>query len=174
MSNNNAICHHCHGHFKADPELYDQPCQLGHNNIVSRALGRYVQKFGPNSAPPPPPTPVGPPPMCPVGVQNDLTPGGRKAGKVRADLVIAGFPNALMALAKVMGWAIEGKGYDEGDWANVPDAAKKYRAGMYRHDLKESIGPVEDDESGLHHAIHTAWNSIARLEMLVRTGVIKL
>lgn len=91
----------------------------------------------------------------------------RKDGKVRADLVMSGFPLAIMEMGRLMGWALEGKGYKEGDFKNVPDAIKKYRAAMYRHDLKETIGPVTDDESGLHHAVHTAWNAMARLEVIL-------
>jgi hypothetical protein len=41
---------------------------------------------------------------------------------------------------------------------------------MYRHDQKEILGEEFDDESGLIHATHTAWNAMARLELLLREG----
>lgn len=93
---------------------------------------------------------------------------GRKNGKVRVELFLAGMPNAVMEIGKVMTWALEGKGYKEGDFLHVPDAATKYRGAMYRHDLKELMGQETDDESGLLHAVHTAWNAMARLEVILR------
>jgi hypothetical protein len=100
----------------------------------------------------------------------DSSKEGRKNGKIRMELVFNGMPNALLALGKCMTWAIESKGYEEDDFLTVPDGTKKYRGAMLRHDLKEILGEVTDDESGLIHATHTAWNAMARLELLLREG----
>ena len=33
--------------------------------------------------------------------------------------------------------------------------------------LAEASGHVQDDESGLQHAAHAAWNALARLELML-------
>lgn len=98
----------------------------------------------------------------------DSSKEGRKVGKVRMDLVMQDMPRAIEALARVMTWALDSKGYKESDWLHVPDAINKYSGGMHRHDNKEKRGQEFDDESGLEHAIHTAWNAMARVELILR------
>lgn len=98
----------------------------------------------------------------------DASKEGRKIGKVRMDLVMQDMPRAIEALARVMTWALDSKGYKESDWLHVPDAINKYSGGMHRHDNKEKRGQEFDDESGLEHAIHTAWNAMARVELILR------
>lgn len=98
----------------------------------------------------------------------DATKEGRKIGKVRMDLVMQDMPRAIEALARVMTWALDEKGYKESDWLQVPDAINKYSGGMHRHDNKEKRGQEFDEESGLEHAIHTAWNAMARVELILR------
>ena len=110
--------------------------------------------------------------LPPLPVPRDLLPNatkeGRKIGKVRMDLVMQDMPRAIEALARVMTWALDAKGYKESDWLHVPDAINKYSGGMHRHDNKEKRGQEFDDESGLEHAIHTAWNAMARVELILR------
>ena len=98
----------------------------------------------------------------------DATKEGRKVGKVRMDLVMQDMPRAIEALARVMTWALDEKGDKESDWLHVPDAINKYSGGMHRHDNKEKRGQEFDEESGLEHAIHTAWNAMARVELILR------
>lgn len=98
----------------------------------------------------------------------DATKEGRKIGKVRMDLVMQDMPRAIEALARVMTWALDSKVYKESDWLHVPDAIAKYSGGMHRHDNKEKRGQEFDEESGLEHAIHTAWNAMARVELILR------
>lgn len=98
----------------------------------------------------------------------DATKEGRKVGKVRMDLVMQDMPRAIEALARVMTWALDAKGYKESDWLHVPDAINKYSGGMHRHDNKEKRGQEFDEESGLEHAVHTAWNAMARVELILR------
>lgn len=92
---------------------------------------------------------------------------GRKNDKVRMDLVMTGFPLALMEMGKCMTWALT-KGYKVDDWHNVPDPVRAYTGAAMRHLLKEMGGETHDDESKLLHAVHTAWNAMARLEMILR------
>jgi len=98
----------------------------------------------------------------------DATKEGRKRGKVRMDLVMQDMPRAIEALARVMTWALAEKGYKESDWLHVPDGIREYHGGLHRHDNKEMRGQEFDDESGLEHAIHTAWNAMARVELILR------
>lgn len=102
-------------------------------------------------------------------VQDGFNPSEatRKDGKNRMDLVMTGFPKALLAMGECMTWALS-KGYNVDDWHNVPDPVRAYTGAMMRHLLKEMGGETHDEESKLLHAVHTAWNAMARLEMILR------
>jgi hypothetical protein len=99
---------------------------------------------------------------------GDVSEEGRKGDKIRLELVNEAFPLALMDLARLMTWAITVKGYKEGDWVRVSTGAQGYRGAMLRHDNKECSGVSHDHESKLRHATHTAWNAIARLQLLLQ------
>ena len=87
------------------------------------------------------------------------------AGKVRMELVIAGFARALLEVGKV---ATHGAAkYTPNGWRAVPDGQSRYTDAMYRHLLAEHTGQVNDPDSQLLHAAHTAWNALARLELLL-------
>jgi len=93
--------------------------------------------------------------------------GGPKfdGGKTRMDLVLQGFPKALMAVGDV---ATFGAGkYAPHSWKTVPDALNRYKAAQYRHELAAHIEGDYDLESGLLHAAHAAWNALATLELLI-------
>lgn len=93
------------------------------------------------------------------------TPGAKAdAGKPRVDLVLDGFPRALMEVARVA--AFGAAKYSEHGWMFVPDGYRRYTAAMDRHRLQSGA----DDESGIEHAAHLAWNALARLELLLRDG----
>lgn len=104
----------------------------------------------------------------------------RKVGKVKMHLVDEGFPNAMMELGKMMGWAEEHKGYKPNDFKNLPNAEVEFPAAATRHRLKGFIQKAEgvpaidrvDEESGISHLCHAAFNILAELE-LVLTGRIK-
>jgi len=104
----------------------------------------------------------------------------RKVGKVKMHLVDEGFPNAMMELGKMMGWAEEHKGYKPNDFKNLPNAEVEFSAAATRHRLKgfiqkaEGVPAIErvDEESGISHLCHAAFNCLAELE-LVLTGKIK-
>lgn len=76
------------------------------------------------------------------------------AGKPRFDLLMDGMPNALLDVAKVLTWAIEVKGYVPHSWKEVPDAKRRYRAALHRHENAIARGEVLDPESGLPHRAH--------------------
>jgi len=91
----------------------------------------------------------------------------RKNGKIKADLLETGFPNAMMALAEVMTWAADYKGYLPNDWKDIPDAKNSLLAAAARHRLKRLKGEEFDDESKLPHLYHEAFNVMAQLELLI-------
>ena len=85
--------------------------------------------------------------------------------KNRIGLVMEGFPRALAAIGHV---AIYGAAkYTDHGWRIVPNGRARYTDAMYRHLLAEASGHVQDDESGLQHAAHAAWNALARLELML-------
>lgn len=104
----------------------------------------------------------------------------RKIGKVKMQLFDEGFPNAVMEIAKVMSWAEQNKGYKPNDFKNLPNADVEFSAAASRHKLKgliqkdAGLPPLErvDEESGIVHLAHAAFNILAELE-LVLTGRIK-
>jgi len=104
----------------------------------------------------------------------------RKIGKVKMQLFDEGFPNAILEIAKVMGWAEENKGYKPNDFKNLPNAETEFSAAASRHRVKgfiqkaEGIPAIErtDEESNIVHLAHAAFNVLAELE-LVLTGKIK-
>ena len=86
------------------------------------------------------------------------------AGKVRADLVMSGFPLALLAVAEVATYGAHK--YTENGWRQVPDGVRRYTAAKDRHRL---LGAIEtrDPESNLLHAAHEAWNALAVLQLML-------
>jgi hypothetical protein len=86
-------------------------------------------------------------------------------GKERAHLVLTGFSRALLEVAWV---GTQGAlKYAEDDWLYVENGFARYSDAMMRHILKERKSK-HDEESGLLHAAHIAWNALARLELGLR------
>ena len=82
------------------------------------------------------------------------------------------FPLALEAVAQVSAFGA-GK-YTWGGWRTVPDGVRRYGDALARHLTKEAVDGDHDPDSGLVHAAHTAWNALARLElMLAERGVVR-
>lgn len=97
--------------------------------------------------------PYGLAPNCP-GAKLD-------AGKPDMSLMVD-FHGAMREVAKVATYgAVK---YSRGGWLQVEDGYTRYTAAMLRHTF---VGSPIDDESGLLHAAHAAWNALARLEMLL-------
>lgn len=86
------------------------------------------------------------------------------AGKPDASLLLM-FGHALSAVAEV--GTFGARKYTRGGWQSVPNGRHRYTAAMLRHVLKENY-EADDPDSGLLHAAHAAWNSLARLELLLR------
>ena len=90
------------------------------------------------------------------------------ADKVRPELIFRGFARALYAVAEVATFGANK--YTDDGWEKVPDGEKRYRNAGYRHMLARHAGQLYDDQSGLLHAAHEAWNKLAELELMLRAG----
>lgn len=88
------------------------------------------------------------------------------AGKPRVALVLGGFSRALMAVSEV--GTFGANKYSDNGWKSVENGLQRYSDALGRHLLKEAGGELTDDESGLLHAAHAAWNALARLELILR------
>lgn len=115
----------------------------------------------------------------PLGVYRPVL-EDRKVGKVPMHMVNDGFPLALKAVAEIMGWARDVKGYKLHDWRNLPEADLAFPSAEYRHANENSIQKAQglsalervDHESGKLHIAHKVFNALAELE-LVLSGKIK-
>ena len=110
---------------------------------------------------------------CPGGLEFD--PLGKSshesgakldAGKNRLALVLNGFARALEETGKVGTYGA--KKYTDNGWMNVPSGVERYTDAMYRHLLEEAKHKPFDKDTGLLHAAHTAWNALARLDLMLR------
>jgi hypothetical protein len=87
-------------------------------------------------------------------------------GKNRLGLVLGGFPRALKAVGEIGTFGAEK--YTDDGWKSVPDGEARYTDALLRHLLADFEGEKLDPESGYTHAAHTAWNALARLELVLR------
>jgi len=79
------------------------------------------------------------------------------------------FPGALRAVATVSTFGATK--YSWKGWSTVPEGFERYSDAMVRHLVAESAEGPWDNDSGLLHAAHAAWNSLARLEILLNEQV---
>ncbi len=79
---------------------------------------------------------------------------------------LAYFPRAIAAVSEVSNFGASK--YAWKGWENVPDGINRYSDAMVRHLAYEGKGEVLDPDSGLLHAAHCAWNSLARLELMLK------
>lgn len=88
------------------------------------------------------------------------------AGKNRLGLMVGGFSKALEAVGQVTTFGANK--YSPGGWQHVENGVERYTDALYRHLLKEAQGEEVDADSGLMHAAQSAWNALARLELMLR------
>ena len=94
---------------------------------------------------------------CQQGVKFDN-------GKPAAGWLLEVFPNALMCLGKVIRKGQE-KYPNPNNWKYLEQAEIRYRDALMRHLLKKYAGQDTDEETGLSHLAHAAWNALALLEL---------
>lgn len=101
--------------------------------------------------------------------KNPNQPGAKlDAGKNRLGLVLFGFSRALQAVGEVGTYGANK--YTDNGWMEVPDGERRYTDALLRHLMKEAGGEFRDADTGLHHAAHSAWNALARLDLMMRTA----
>lgn len=76
------------------------------------------------------------------------------------------FPRACMAVADISGFGASK--YSWGGWQGVPDGINRYGDAEVRHICLAAIQGEYDSDSEKLHAAHEAWNSLARLERILR------
>lgn len=113
---------------------------------------------------------------CEKPFQPQFTPEDRRGPGIKLDTgkvpvhgeLFTQFPLALMAIARHGDWGTRQPGHVRGGWKTVPEGFKRYSEALGRHVLEEGL--IEDFHTieGLEAVIHVAWNSVARLELLIR------
>lgn len=88
-------------------------------------------------------------------------------GKNRLGLVLFAFSRALQEVGRVGTYGAQK--YSDNGWITVPDGERRYTDAMFRHLLKEAQGELCDQDTGIAHAAHTAWNALARLDLAIRS-----
>lgn len=85
-------------------------------------------------------------------------------GKPLVGTMLNVFPNALMAIGKVIEFGTH-KYPDPNNWKKVENASARYQDALMRHLLKHCMGIKIDEETGQPHLAHVAWNALAILEL---------
>lgn len=102
----------------------------------------------------------------PAGLDQHAPGAKLDAGKIRPALVLGGFARALIEVTKVgTGGAAK---YTEHGWTQVPNGQASYDDAQLRHWLAEHAGQPADPDTELLHAAHAAWNTLARLDLMLR------
>lgn len=106
--------------------------------------------------------------------ESDGITGGQKFDYDKAPVVqgcLAYFPRAIKAVAFVSRYGATKYGvpYSDKNWERVEDGENRYEAALVRHLLSIHEEGVEfDEESGMLHKAHLAWNALATLELALR------
>ena len=102
----------------------------------------------------------------PNGIDQHAPGAKLDAGKLRPELVLSGFANALASVARV---GTDGANkYTDNGWQEVPNGFNRYREAKARHDSKFQRGQTHDEESHSLHLTHVAWNALASLELYLK------
>jgi hypothetical protein len=104
-----------------------------------------------------------------IYIMEDPHAGGVKLddGKVKAGLVVGGFAPALLEVSKV--GTVGAQKYSPNGWKSVPNGLDRYNDAKVRHMLLAESEGLYDNETGLLHAAHEAWNALAKLQLLLET-----
>lgn len=109
---------------------------------------------------------TGPREVDPNGLSAHVSGAKLDAGKIRPALVLGGFARALIEVSRVGTYgAVK---YTDDGWMEVPNGISRYDDAKLRHWLDEKRGIGCDVDTQLLHAAHEAWNSLARLDLLIR------
>ena len=81
--------------------------------------------------------------------------------------LLGDFSRALTSVAEVGTFGAQK--YTRDGWQTVPDAEQRYYDALWRHMLQANQ-EEKDQESGLAHLEHAAWNILALIELKKRKG----
>lgn len=87
------------------------------------------------------------------------------SAKPQMDLLLD-FSLALQEIGKVATYGANK--YAPGNWLLVEGAERRYMAALLRH-LMQSKTEGQDQETGIDHLAHVAWNALAVLELKLRS-----
>jgi hypothetical protein len=82
--------------------------------------------------------------------------------------VFVQFPRAIESIAILSRFGANKYSWE--NWKHVDQGIDRYSDAMLRHLVAETKGEILDPESGLPHAWSTAWNALARLELIERNN----
>ena len=85
-------------------------------------------------------------------------------GKLRLSEMFIDFKIAMKELCRV--WEFGANKYEKSNWKKLDNPVDRYTNAMLRHLIAEDDNLV-DDESGLLHAAHIAFNALARLHFIL-------
>lgn len=85
-------------------------------------------------------------------------------GKPRLGEMIVDFAIPMRELARV--WEFGANKYEKSNWKKVDNAIDRYTNALLRHLVAEE-DCIYDEESGLLHASHIAFNALARLYFII-------
>jgi hypothetical protein len=88
-------------------------------------------------------------------------------GKARLGEMIMDFKKPLLEICRV--WEFGANKYSKSNWKKVENAEERYTNALARHFAAEMDETV-DGETKMHHAIHVAWNAVARLYFIMKDG----
>lgn len=134
-----------------------------------------LAKIWPDLPPAPTPRPPDAVPCTAAAPPKETDPTGRAqntpgakvdAGKNRLGLVLGAFSRSLQAVGQVGTFGAQK--YTDNGWISVPDGERRYLDAMLRHTFDEAAGQARDPQTELLHAAHTAWNALARLDLILR------
>ena len=84
-------------------------------------------------------------------------------GKLLAHIIFEDFPDAIKEVVRVATFGAQK--YARSSWKTVPNGLQRYTDAKARHFLESAAGVDLDDESGLDHLAHEAWNALATLQL---------
>lgn len=82
------------------------------------------------------------------------------------------FPRSLLGVADISQYGVNKYGV-WGGWRSVPDGIRRYTDADLRHITLEAFG-LYDEESHMAHALHHAWNALARADKMLEDGIIQV
>lgn len=102
----------------------------------------------------------------PLGISQH-SPGAKlDFGKNDLDLVLGEFAMALRGVGDVGTYGA--RKYSPKGWLKVPNGKDRYLSALLRHYFSYREGNECDEESGLNHLAHLAWNALAAYELECR------